>query len=330
MPIIRDILYGAAQYGASLPALCRELKISSTDLNRSDIVADFKTAYTTWEVAVKATGDPTLGLRLGAITTPSILGIVGHVMQNCRTLHEAFSRVCAFSAVATDMFKYALTDKGEQTVLTFSPAHAWIRVSPATARQASDQAMRGCLNVFFLLSGRRLQPVSAAFTCNKPSQLERYTQSFGCPLRFGAKSNALIFQRADLQHPLNQYDQSLLTTFEALARKQLHKRQAKRSFADEVVQCMRYEFAARVPSLEVMAAHMNISVRTFQRKLSAERKNYRDIADQVSKEIALSLLASGKTRVSDVSHLMGYSEPSAFRRAFRRWTKSTPRKARPE
>src|SRR6185369_3511152 len=103
--------------------------------------------------------------------------------------------------------------------------------SAGTARQASDQAMSGCLNVFLLLSGERLRPLGAQFTYKKPAQLDRYAQVFNCSLVFGATSNALIFTRADLQHPLHQYDQSLVTTFEALARRQLRKRQRKSSFA---------------------------------------------------------------------------------------------------
>jgi len=328
MPIIRDILYGAARHGANLQSLCRDLKLSVGDLSRSDSVVDFKTAYTAWEYAVSETGDKYLGLRLGTSTTPAILGIVGHLMQNCRTLHEAFGQVCAFSALATDMFTYTMTDKGEHTVLTFAPAAAWVRVSPATSRQAADQAMAGCLNVFYLLSGIRLQPERATVTHNRTVQRDRYTHIFGANVQFGAKTNTLVFLRDALQQQLQQYDRSLLFTFQALAQKQLRKRKLTKSFAGEVAEYMRYEFATEVPPLEVIASRMNMSVRTFQRRLAGENQNYRDLAEKVSKELAMSLLTSGNMRIADVARSMGYSEPSAFRRAFKRWTKSSPRKVR--
>src|SRR6188474_2867954 len=159
MPIIRDILYGAAQRGANLTAMCRALGITVDDLSRSDKSVDFEQAYKAWDVAVAATGNATLGLQLGTTTTPSILGIVGHLMQSCATLRDAFQQVCVYSAAATDMFKYSMSEKGKQTILTFSPARAWTSVSPASARQAVDQAMGGCLNVFFLLSGQHIQPL---------------------------------------------------------------------------------------------------------------------------------------------------------------------------
>ncbi|HTF19258.1 MAG TPA: AraC family transcriptional regulator ligand-binding domain-containing protein [Chryseolinea sp.] len=326
MPIIRDILYGAAHSGANLPAMCRQLEITVADLSRSDRVVDFEQAYKAWEVALAATGDTALGLHLGATTTPSILGIVGHLMQSCATLSDAFRQVCIYSAVATDMFKYSMTQRDQQTILTFSPAPAWTRISPKTARQAVDQAMAGCLNVFFLLSGQHIRPLNATFAFRSPAQLDPYTQAFGTTLQFNARYHSLIFLRHDLQVPLYQHDRSLFATFEALAKKQLRIRRSKSTFRDEVLSCMRFEFAPQVPSLEIMAARMNLSSRTFQRKLAAESMSYRDMADQASKEIAMSLLSSGNISLKDMARLMGYSEPSALRRAIKRWTNSTPRK----
>jgi AraC-like DNA-binding protein len=326
MPIIRDILYGAAQRGANLPAMCRKLGITIADLSRSDRVVDFEQAYKAWDVALVATGDATLGLRLGTTTTPSILGIVGHLMQSCATLSDAFRQVCVYSAVATDMFKYSMVERNDKTILTFTPSPAWSRVSPKTARQAVEQAMAGCLNVFFLLSGQHIQPLAATFAFRRPAQPAPYTHIFGSALQFNTRSHTLVFAHHDLQIPLHQHDRSLFATFESLAKKQLRSRQAKSTFRDEVLNCMRFEFAAQVPPLEMMAARMNLSTRTFQRKLAAERLRYRDLADQVSKEIAVSLISSGNISLKDVARMMGYSEPSAFRRAVKRWTNSTPGK----
>lgn len=326
MPILRDILYGAAQRGANLAAMCRKLKIPVGDLNRSDLVVDFETAYQAWDVALEATGDAQLGLTIGKTTTPSILGIVGHLMQSCATLNDAFRKVCDYSALATDMFKYSMTERGNQVILTFSPASAWTRVSPGTARQAVDQAMAGCLNVFFLLSGRHIQPQRTTFAFRQPTQLNYYAHAFGDNVGFGARSNTLTFTQDELRSPLGQYDRSLLSAFEELAKKQLRMRRKKRTFRDEVLHCIRIEFAAQVPHLEVIAARMNMSTRSFQRKLAQEKIKYRDIYAQVSKEIALSLIASGTASIADISRLMGYSEPSAFRRAVKRWTDSTPGK----
>jgi AraC-like DNA-binding protein len=324
LPIIRDILYGAAQRGADLTAMCRKIEIPVADLSRSDKVVEFEKAYKTWDVAVAATGDTTLGLHLGTSTTPAILGIVGHLMQSCATLRDAFKQVCAYSAVATDMFEYSMVEHADQIALQFTPAAAWKKVSPRTAMQAVDQAMAGTLNVFFLLSSQRIKPASTSFTMRRPPQPAPYTQVFGENIHFNERANTLVFRRADMSASLPRYDRSLMATFERLAKKQLRVRRVKKRFRDEVLQCMQSEFAADVPSLEIIAARMNMSTRTFQRKLASEQLNYRELSEQASKEIAMSLIEAGNIRISDIARLMGYSEPSAFRRAVKRWTKSTP------
>ncbi|MGC3943221.1 MAG: AraC family transcriptional regulator ligand-binding domain-containing protein [Chryseolinea sp.] len=324
MPIIRDILYGAAQRGANLSAMCRKLDISVNDLSHSDQLVDFKKAYEAWEVALKETGDSLLGLHLGTTTTTSILGIVGHLMQSCATLHDAFGQVCEHGSVATDMFRYSMLTRGDKTTLVFTPAPGWIRISPVTARHAVDQAMAGCLNVFFLLAGQRIQPQQATFCIRQPAQPDRYVQVFELEPDFNSKSNSLVFLSADLMTPLPRHDRSLFATFKTMARKQTRSRRNAHTFREDVLHIMRFEFAAQVPSLDVMAAHMNMSARTFQRKLAAENVMYRELYDMVSKEIALSLIDSKNTSIADVSRLMGYSEPSAFRRAVKRWTKTTP------
>src|ERR1041385_7341286 len=102
MPIIRDIVYGAAARGVSLHEFCRKLKIDVADLDDSEKRADFETSCRAWELAVKMTGDSQLGLHLGENTNPSIMGMVGLLMQNSKTLLDAFRQVSKYGRVATN------------------------------------------------------------------------------------------------------------------------------------------------------------------------------------------------------------------------------------
>lgn len=155
MPIIRDILYGATTRGASLSEMCQKLEISLDELNDSEKYLDFERAYKSWEVALSETDDKSLGLHLGETTNPSILGLIGHLMQSSPTLISAFQSVCHYGKVATDMFYYGWEETGNEFILTFQPTEAWMRVSEKSARQAVEQAMAGTLNVFKLLVGNR-------------------------------------------------------------------------------------------------------------------------------------------------------------------------------
>ena len=108
MPIIRDILYGATNRGASLTKLCEDLTISTAELNDSDKFLDFERSYKAWEKAVEFTGDSLLGLHLGETSNPSIMGLIGHLMQSSPDLEKAYRNVCEYSKLATDMFYYTI------------------------------------------------------------------------------------------------------------------------------------------------------------------------------------------------------------------------------
>src|ERR1044071_3487674 len=136
MPIIRDILYGAAAHGASLNQLCKELRINVADLDDSGKHADFETSCRSWELAVKMTGDRSLGLHIGQSTNPSIMGLVGYLMQNSDTLLDAFRQVCEYGRVATNMFEYKIIETKGEIILQYTPVAIWRHLYPTGARQA--------------------------------------------------------------------------------------------------------------------------------------------------------------------------------------------------
>lgn len=287
MPIIRDIVYGAAANGASLHEICRRLKIEVSDLDDSDKRADFETSCRAWDLAVKMTGDKKLGLHLGENANPSILGLVGHLMQNSQTLLEAFRQVSKYGEVATNMFRYEIIEKKDEVILQYTPVAVWRQLYPNSAKQAVDQAMAGTLNVFYLLSGKRIFPKAS-------------------------RAGQLIFDRRQLQTPVLRYDQSLFRVFEELVR----KRRQKSTFADQLRHLIITEFNGQTPPIEVLASRFNLTTRSLQRRLSAEKTSFRQISLQITKEVGGKLLNSGHHKVSEVAKLLGYTTPRAFRRAF--------------
>lgn len=288
MPIIRDIIYGAAAHGASFNELCKKLKIDPADLDDSEKKAGFETSCLAWELAVKMTGDPRLGLHIGESTNPSIMGLVGHLMQNSKTLLDSFRQVTKYSRVATNMFSYEIIEHKDEVILVYTPVAVWRELYPNGARQAVDQAMSGTLNVFYLLSGRRIEPKEW-------------------------RKNLLKFDREQLMTPVLRYDNSLFRVFEQLVR----KKKRSHSMADTVRDLMVNEFHSQIPPIEIIASKLNITTRTLQRRLADENTSYRSLSLQITKEIGSQLLKSKAHRVSDVARLLGYSSPRAFRRAYR-------------
>lgn len=324
MPIIRDIIYGAATYGVSIDELCDKVNIKASDLHDSEKKLDFASAYRVWEEAVLLTKDKLLGLHLGEITSPTILGMVGHLMQVSETLKDAFESVSNFGRVATDMFKYSIRRKDGQYVLTYEASPLWIKQSEDSARQATEQAMAGTLNVFFLLSGRII-PLKTTFRHKRAGQLAEYERLFHSPINFNAVANELIFSLDQLERKITTHDRSLHKVFKRILEEK-KRTGVPRKFGDELKRIILLDFAGQPPAIEILASHVNIGVRSLQRKLRAENISYRELSSLIKRELARQLLSNSKTKVSYIASVLGYSEPSAFRRAYKSWTNTTPRK----
>ena len=88
------------------------------------------------------------------------------------------------------------------------------------------------------------------------------------------------------------------------------------------------QFKGRIPTIEEAAAALNMTPRNLQRKLLQAQTTFRDIAGEIRKEIAIQLMENPAIKLSEISDILGYSDLTAFRKAFKSWTNATPRAIR--
>lgn len=327
MAFVRDILLGAEKKKGNLKSMCDALKINPLDLYHSDIHVSFEQAYMAWDVAIKQTGDQHLGLHLGEQTNPSILGLVGLLMQSSPNLEEAFKAVCNFSVMASDMFSYSISIKGNTCSLSYKACTPWVKVSPISARQAVEQAMAGTLNIFKMLTGMEITPELVLLNYSKQKDIAEYERIFHALIKWNASSNTLVFSRDQLVTPILSYDESLMGVFCDLIKKRFSTLN-KETFVNKVKREIMTTFMGQIPSIESMATRFNITVRSFQRKLEDENVSYRVLCNDLGKDFATSLLSNQNVTVKEVASTLGYSNTRAFQRAFKSWTGLTPSKFR--
>ena len=327
MAFVRDILLGAEKRKGNLKSMCDALKINPADLYHSDIHVSFEQAYQAWEVAIMQTGDQHLGLHLGEQTNPSILGLVGLLMQSSPNLEEAFKAVSRFSVVASDMFSYSISITGDKDCLSYKACTPWVKISPISARQGVEQAMAGTLNIFSMLAGMKVSPELVLLSYPKQKALPEYERIFQAPIKWNAPSNTLIFSRDKLLTPILSYDESLMGVFCNLINERFSKLNEE-TFVNKVKREIMTTFMGQVPSIESMATRFNITVRSFQRKLEEENVSYRALCNELGKDFAASLLSNQNVSIKEVASTLGYSDTRAFQRAFKSWTGQTPSKFR--
>jgi AraC-like DNA-binding protein len=277
------------------------------------------------DVAAERLGDEALGLTLARRIPIGGLGLVDYALCTSATLRDALGRVSRHYGVATQRVKLLLVERGEQAVLVFerqpgiSHSRHWLEFSFAILTERARQTL-----------GHDVSPVLVSFRHDPPACVDAHSAFFGTEVRFSAPEDCLCFARGLLDEHLRTAAASLAELLDAKMPKtpSTEEVDAPDALVGRVRDAIEKLLVERDASLEAAAARLHTSTRTLQRELARRRTSHKDLLDSVRRERAQALLGEGTMTVAEVATRLAYSEPSAFFRAFRRWTGTSPRARR--
>ncbi len=323
--ILRTIIYGAVGKGANLESLCEATDLTPADLHDVEKrVEGVDACIRLWECIIPQTKDEFIGLHLGLEHNLSILGLIGYVIHNCPTIKEAWDVLQKNQRLVSGWMNYELRVNKEDVQLCYDIHPIWAKASPHTAWHAAEIAMSGLLGSLRILTGKVTVPKLVEVVRPKPADASEFERIFKCEVRFSAPSNRITFPKNFLDTPILTADQSLYATFSQLLNDKANALAGSTSFIEQVKGVIMSDFKSVVPAVDVIASHMNMSGRSFQRKLEGEGRSYREISEEIKKELTLALLKNPKYNSTEISRALGYTEPAAFRLAFKRWMDETP------
>lgn len=273
-----------------------------------------------WEAAVRAVP----GMEAAAVAaerySPGDYGLVGFVAMNSATLGEAIRHAVRYLGLWTDEPGIELQGDGTLTI-----AYRSRFADRPGLRLATEATPAELLNGARVVTQQRITPLVVRFAHPAPRDTSAHREFFGCPLEFEAEDNAMRLDPADLQLPLPKADAQLGAYLRQLANQALQRRTgAEPSEVSRIRGIIAEELQRGVPTLRVVAGRFATSERTLRRRLEAEGTSFRLLLDRTRAELAESYVRDKSLPLSEVAFLLGFSEPSAFHRAFKRWTDSTP------
>jgi AraC-like DNA-binding protein len=272
--------------------------------------------------AAAALDDPLLGLRLGATLTPSHLGLLGYLLLSCDTLGSALQRFERYQRLFYDASRLDTRMERDCLVLT------WGTELGAPGALVDECAIASLVQIARDLTAQRVACRDVQFVNPRPPRLAPYTAFFGCEPRFDADCTRLGLPLAALALPLRQPDAALLRVME----EQADQRLRRLCDVDPFEQDLRAQIARRLrsgePAAEPIAAAMGLSTRSLHRRLAERGWNFRRLLGDTRRALADDYLADPRLELSEIALLLGYSEQSAFTRAYRGWSGRTPLQAR--
>ena len=326
--LTRGIVQYAARSGVDADRLCAAVGIDPVLLKMPDqrITGTLQSAV--WREAIKRTGDEHLGLHLGEVFNLATFGIVGYVLVNCQTFEEVLEKLSRYTSLFSQgAYLHFSISEG----LVFCDCDIVARLKNyllEEPRQAVESTFASLLTATKVLTGYPLRPYAVWFQFPRPADISEHERIFKTNLHFSMSTNRLVFEAGCLKWPVLSANANLLSVFEQHAKAMLEDMNQEQFYTRKVAQAIAHKLKGELPVIEMIAHSLTISVRQLQRELSAEGTSFQKLLDETRQELALRHLKNPNTAIHDVAFLLGFSEPSSFHRAFKRWTGQTPKNYR--
>ena len=320
--LTRILLRYAANLTIDVQDVSQTVGLNASVLNNAQGRVSIPQFNALWDEIAHRTDDPDFGLHFGAAAPANPSGNVLYtVLMNSPTVGEALERYFRYHALMLDVLHPQLSRQGHYVYLTWNVVVPHLELH----RHHSEAVLATLTTALHHLTENQIRLVEVWFTHPQPRNTAEHCRIFRAPLRFAQPKNALVIHQKELSRPIFLANPSLLAALEQFAQQSLENLYGPDTWADTVTHAIAdMLLRGDKPSVETIAQNLAVSVRHLQNKLRAESTTYRQLLDEVRKEIALDCLDKSQMQLCDIAFLLGFAEQSAFNHAFKRWTGSTP------
>lgn len=318
-----SLLPGLEAYGVNADEVFEELGIDATNLQQEDYRLPLFDAFRFTVAVVEKADNEAIGLELGSLVRPRSFQVLGYSAMSSRNLLEAIDRLLRYEMLVWDIGLTELIIENKSAILRMNPFG--ISLIPD---HVIELAISGWVNF-----GRDIlqDEVELEEVCFRHAQLardEEYQKVFDCPVRFECTYNEIRFPASYLHLPLREADPVLKGMMDQQGESLLVDYDHKTNIANEVRAAVFSVLQHGEPTLEVVADWMKMSPRLLRRRLSVSGCRFQKIVDEVRQVLALRYLHETELNLIEIAFMLGFSDQSAFTRAFRRWTGIAPGKYR--
>ncbi|WP_374653693.1 AraC family transcriptional regulator [Dongia sp.] len=274
-----------------------------------------------FEEAARQTGRDNFGLWFGQQFSPRDLGMWGYASLSSPTLGSALENLVGLFRYQQSSSAMALRcDRDGRMRLEYRI----LSPSIIARRQDAELSLGQFTNIIRECCGRYWSPLEIQFEHPRPADWRQHEMAFGAPVYFGCATNAIVFDADLLGRPMPGRDLKLLTMMQTCL-ESLGSRERPESLVDRVRGAVRVRLADGAPTLEQVAQMLRLSPNAIQRALADAGLGFREAVEVTRFDLSRHYLQQNQLPLSEIALLLGYSELSAFTRAFTRWAGMSPR-----
>jgi AraC-like DNA-binding protein len=272
-----------------------------------------------WQRASEVTGDPAIALRVSTMAKANTLGIIGYLASTSVSVRSSLELVKGLTPLLLE---------GVECELESDDDAAFFRCTTSATSDSTpfivEYAIGLTVTISRIIGAAGTDPLEARFSYSAPAHADEYRRILQLPIRFDAGESGVLFPLSMMDGSNPSADAALRQVLERYAVDQLARLPTNASFRQRVRGCIVSMLPLGGLAADTVAAQFSMSNRTLRRRLQEESTSFQELHDEVRIELAIHSLTHEGRGIEEVAILVGFSDPSAFTKAFRRWTGQTP------
>lgn len=315
--LVRLAYKGLVKLGVDADEVLRRSGLDPAELYQANLRTKFSGQPRFWKAAVELSGDPCIGLHLGE-EMPVYKGqILEYLFLSSQTFGDGLRRVLNYQRLISDALHGQVTETPSPCLTSYFSEH-----QHATSHLAEAMVL-GLIKGFQAVTDGTFKPEKIVFNHPPNTDIAEYQRIFQCPVEFNAKSFQLFFPASMLSYRSLYAEPELLN---------LHIQAADQHLAvlqqQDLITEVRSQLGALLESGETTLANvanrLGVTPRHLRHQLDLAGTSFQRLLNDYRHRLARRLLSQTDEGISEIVYLTGFSEPSTFYRAFRRWEGTTP------
>lgn len=264
--------------------------------------------------------DPGFSVRVGQEMKMDDYGILGLSWKTCSKAGEIFERCERYFQLLSNTYVFKVEKEGE-----ISKIHLYRDAHRRGVELSNEATLSATVVVLQAITETDITPLGVSFKHGAPKDLKSYRAGFKCPILFNQTHNYISYKTTDLDTRTAKADISINKfLLERVAEETKGIEINSMKLASDVESLIKDALPSGIPGINEIGKHMGISSRTLTRRLSENVITFRELVKRTQEKLSIDLLRNSSSSVGEIAYQTGFSEQSAFNRAFKRWTGLSP------
>jgi AraC-like DNA-binding protein len=317
--MLRMIYQAIVKEGLNVSLLMSKLGISPEYLQSKQLRTPHDSQTLFWQAVEEISGDQDIGLHLGQQLSVFRGQVLEYLFLSSSSFGEGLRRALNYQRLISDASNAELVTTADESYMVINTASEEVR----QLRHFNECFSQGLIAFFKFVTDDAFVPLRIDFVHAEPVNSKEVAQVMGCEVRFGCDENRLYFSRDILDRASQHAEPELMALHEQLASEQV-ARLEKMDIVDQVMRIIAELLESGDITLETVAEKLQIKPRSLRTRLGEAETNFNQLLSDYRYRLAKRLLAGTNESIDEIVYLTGFSEPSTFYRAFKRWSNMTP------